>query len=354
VTAAGALAATYAGLCAVGGLAALAAALGGARTHFAVGNLAPTYAALVLTPLAYEAARRLGGAAGLDALQARWAAGGLAVLALYAILSDTARSVLAQAALIALPLGALAWALLDSLVDRMTSDAAVAGQGAPPTLLFGAVITGSVVALGWVFTYALQEYRRADERAQAVDDLLDALRAEIVDYLTDEARGKLDRSMPDTLARITGEPGFVPFVPSGRGAVVFDALKDRLHLMPSAATDPVVQFYVQLQDIHVMSKDLQSEPFRNLPADRMAAAYREFMELRTDADALAKRALAAILTEQRQFPTEVFAQFGVGTPDTSDRPRTGLAFSNSRSGATDPPPGAGSGDRGTEGRGALS
>ncbi len=367
MTAATVLGWVYLGLFLSGVAALVVAGTGGARARFVVSGLLPSFAAIVVVPLAYEAARRLGGLAGLEGAQARWAAGGLAVLVLYAVLSETARSVLAQAAIIAVPLGALALALLDSLVERMSALVAVSGQGvsgqgvagqgmagqgvagagASPALLVGAVVTGSVVALGWVFTYALQEFRRADERAQAVDDLLDALRAEIVDYLTDVSRGKLDRSMPETLARIVDDPGFVPFLPTGRDAVVFDALKDRLHLMPAAATDPVVQFYVQLQDIHVMSKDLQSPEFRTLPADRMAAAYRHYMELRTDADELAKEAFWAILTEQNQFPPAVFARMNVDVPK---RYAGKAAFSSSRSAWTGLPQGAGSADRGTVGR----
>lgn len=350
MTAAQALGWLYAGLCLAGAAAAVAAGAGGARARFVVSSLVPSFAAIVVVPLAYEATRSLGGLAGLEGAQARWAAGGLGVLVLYAILSDTARSVLAQAALVAVPLGALALALLDSLADRLSSVVAASGAGASPTILVGAVITGSVVALGWVFTYALQEFRRADERAQAVDDLLDALRAEIVDYLTDVSRGKLDRSMPETLARITGEPGYVPFLPTSRAAVVFDALKDRLHLMPAAATDPVVQFYVQLQDIHVMSKDLQSPEFRALPSDRMAAAYGHYMELRTDADDLAREALWAILTEQKEFPPTVFADMKVNMPRRHAGPKAPAAFSSSRSASNDLPQGAGSDDRGTEGR----
>lgn len=339
-----AVAGLYAALCAAGVVAAVAAGAGGARARFVVGSLVPSFAALVVVPLAYEGARLLGRSAGLESLQARWAAGGLAVLVLYAILSDTARSVLAQATLIALPLGALAWALLDSLVARLGDLVASGGPAASPLLLVGAVITGSVVALGWVFTYALQEYRRADERAQAVDDLLDALRAELVDYLTDESRGKRDRSMPEMLARIVAEPGFVPFLPTGREAVVFGALKDRLHLMPAGVTDSVVQFYVQLQDLHVMSRDLQSPEFRSLPPERMAAAYGEYIELRKDADELARAAFWDILTEQRQFPADVFGRLGIARPDR----RVGV--SNSRSAATGHPQGGAWGDTGTEAR----
>jgi hypothetical protein len=120
--------------------------------------------------------------------------------------------------------------------------------------------------------------------------------------------------------------------------------------MPQAATDPVVQFYVQLEDIHIMSRDLQSDAFRALPPDRMAAAYREFMELRTDADALAKRALAAILTEQRQFPAAVFARFGVVLPDDADSAADAARISGSRWAATGRPQGVASGDRGRAGR----
>jgi len=340
----------YAVLCIAGVGAVLAALQGGARARFVVSGLLPSYAAVVLVPLVYEGSRHLGRLAGLDGLQARWAAAGIAVLVLYGVLSDTARSVLSQAVLVALPLGALSWALLDSLAGRLTGLVAAVGPGASPAFLVGAVVTGSVIAVGWVFTFALQEYRRADERAQAVEDLLDALRAEIVDYLTDESRGKLDRTMPDTLALISDYPGYVPFLPTGRGAVVFDALKDRLHLMPSRATDAVVQFYVQLQDIHVMSKDLQSPEFRALPPDRMAAAYRHYIELRADADELAKEAFWAILTEQRQFPPAVFAALKLAVPKRFADATGKVPVSNSRSASNDHPPGAGSDDRGTEGR----
>ena len=151
-----------------------------------------------------------------------------------------------------------------------------------------AALAGTVLAVGWFVTFLLRELGTINARSRRRKDVELALRAEIFDYT--EA---LDDGDPvaeaDALHQKVIDAGdgkktaHIPYFPQISPPVVFQAVRDDLPTVSSAAIDSLVQFYSMLSDITSFAEDLRNPAFQRLAAARRVVAYTDYLEMRATA-----------------------------------------------------------------------
>jgi len=202
--------------------------------------------------------------------------------------------VLVRVALVALPLFGLGALILHHLaLDFANNDR-----------LMPALLAGGVVALGWLVTFGVQEYRRdADYRRRQID-VMTALQAEIYDILLQAAETdtrQQGRELANDIAiGKNGEPYHV-FSPTAKEMVAFAALAEHLDVLPDKTVQPIVAFYTQTNDLRQFSIDLQRPDHHALSAVRRSAVYDTYVQMRVRSEALGHQALAAINDELGWF-----------------------------------------------------
>lgn len=235
--------------------------------------------------------------------------GAAVLLLLYAALfGRSARQVVVRTALVAAPVGLIGFAGLDVLFGFVGPD----GEPGPiDTLIIQALIAGGFIALGWLVSFAVQEYRRVATVLKAERDVLVALREDVRDFLYAASRNDLrELEKRDTLL-ILGAPlaaPYQPFIPSVELSTVYRALAEQLPLVPEPPLGDVIFFYKQLSDVVAFTADLQGESYRSLPPDRRARAYRGYVQMRLT---LQRRGVAAIEPINAKFEKDRAA----GIPD---------------------------------------
>lgn len=167
---------------------------------------------------------------------------------------------------------------------------------APP--IVQAIVAGGIVGLGWIVTFATQEYRRWREREEMRTDIQMALRAEISDFAAAVDYAGLEEYGKEIEAEIRaggdGAGAFRVFVPHPKDRVIFDALSESIRHLGAGAVDHVVWFYSQLVDVEAFAEDLRSREFQKLPASRRAEAWRHYIQMLIEAKSRADQAKAAL------------------------------------------------------------
>lgn len=226
---------------------------------------------------------------------ARLGWGAAYLLSLLALPVPAARVLILRAGAVACIIGLAGWAAFLTLEPRIVNE-----DGRLP----GLVVTGLVIAAGWIVTFAIQEFRAEQARRAEVAEIMtafgaeihDALKGAVVEGMTRSARGR------DFSAKIReggGQGPYHPFVPRPNVTVVFDAMSNRAHLLPQRTLFAIVTFYTLYRDIAAMSDDLNSDPFRAMPPDRRAEQFDQFVDLWCDAD---KSGVAALTQINEDLP----------------------------------------------------
>lgn len=157
-----------------------------------------------------------------------------------------------------------------------------------------ALIAGVFVALGWLVNGWSNRRRDARVRAERVRDVQRAIFAEIRAYLAVLERDHLAEYGAQIAAKIEGEPGYFPVIPTEHNDAIFRAIVSEIHVLPRDTVDPVVLYYSQLNAIGAMIADLKSLKKDDIGAERAAAMYRDYISMKLGAVELGEAAMTAI------------------------------------------------------------
>lgn len=192
-----------------------------------------------------------------------------------------------------------------------------------------AVLTGLIVVLGWLTTFAFQQERQSRDRRDREIDVLLALRAEILNFIWKfqdrdlSAEVKMwqqiaEQGLPES-APEGSQPRIYDLGDKGKEAafhyqqaapIVFQSLVSDLPLTNDHTLAEIVQFYAQLQDIVQASEDLKGADFAAFPLRMRASNIARFYEMHETAVALGQRAVLAI---QNIVPAERLEAIQVAT-----------------------------------------
>lgn len=142
--------------------------------------------------------------------------------------------------------------------------------------------------------------QREDRRLRdaKILDLAKALRAEIAALSHELDRTSLEADGMGIVARILAQgdgPGrFTPRLPREPGDRVFKAMAREIHVLSSETVGPVVLYYTQLAKIAEMAEMIRAPEFDAMTADRRAAVYVSFVQMRVTAVDMALRASDAL------------------------------------------------------------
>jgi hypothetical protein len=162
--------------------------------------------------------------------------------------------------------------------------------------LWQGLLAGLVVVLGWLSTFLFQEERVEQERLAKQNDLLLALRAEILNYMWKFNEVDFDKNLKDLRALRTNRKK-VPlgFIPSQSELVVFRTVLGNLTVVDDTALHWAVQFYTQADDIAVLASDLRAPGFAAANTRRFQIDLLiKYVEMQRQAIRLGKVAVDAI------------------------------------------------------------
>ncbi|MCA8880173.1 MAG: hypothetical protein KDA73_09490 [Rhodobacteraceae bacterium] len=218
----------------------------------------------------------------------------LLILMLYALANRLARPVIWRSAIVGLPLALLGAAgYLGVRHDVPPGDQWRVAQ---------AVVAGGVVALGWIVTFAVQEYRRAEERADRVRDTLLALTEEIFTALDRLDAHDIAGEARDAQKKILsgeGEHPYRPFSISQSPPTIYESVSDSVALLPPGVLEPVVRFYAFYSDLTTIIEDTHRADHALLASKRRKALHEELTRVRAGTLYWAVRGLIAINREVR-------------------------------------------------------
>lgn len=157
-----------------------------------------------------------------------------------------------------------------------------------------AVLAGLFVAAGWVVNGRENRRREAALREEKVRDVLRALYSEIRAYVSVLRRDAVGTNGALRAARIRGEAGFFPFVPSERNATIFSSIVGDISILPDAAIHSIVLYYAQVDAIEAMIDDLRRLDLARIGPARAADLYTDFAQAKIEAALLGADALADI------------------------------------------------------------
>lgn len=162
-------------------------------------------------------------------------------------------------------------------MDPIATDPRVAAA------LVGAAAAVVMAMVGRIYaTFAERQTERRRRREQRLD-VQTALSAEIMAHVHQLGQVDLEAHAERMLARMAQEPGFLPFVPRERHDAVFQAMLERIHLLPSETVEPVTLYYAQVAATAMLAEDLRSDAFRGMTPERQATMFRHFMEMKNEA-----------------------------------------------------------------------
>lgn len=202
------------------------------------------------------------------------------------------------------PFVAIAFVLTTTLIPRVvgTEDLSAA---------FGALVTGAIVAVGWIASATASEYRQAldedrqeGERETMRRDTLIALRSEIVTFVEVLDRTDIVGSGHDVVRNIRrGLDGdgrktaeYHPFSTTESDPVIFHAVSGNVPSLPADVVEVVVRFYAQLTDLKAVVMDTRSSEARGLSRERRVNLHAILVRRRLE---VLHRGLAAIVAINR-------------------------------------------------------
>jgi hypothetical protein len=160
--------------------------------------------------------------------------------------------------------------------------------------LVAAIVSALVTMAGWLVSHQRDLRVDARRRRERVVDLQTALRAEIRSRRQRFAAIDLAKHGTDTVARMTADDSFVPFVPNEVQSFIFGAVAKEIHVLPTEVIDPAVLYYQQCDAIAQFVLDLRSDRFHNLESPRRIAMFKDYIAMNVFALELADAALSAL------------------------------------------------------------
>ena len=222
------------------------------------------------------------------------------VMAGYSIMSAHVRKVLWRAVALALPIGLIGYGAFLALEPQFADN--------EKRFLYVALISGGVVATGWIFTFLLQSWREDVARSVKVEETLIALHEEIFDFLadikqfsdqnlTEDDRAEVqERQVAEVLTYILGADGetsipemiagdanYFRYVILAKELKIFESVISDVQILPQNVIPSLVGVYSQMQDLQMMQRAVQDEKFWQLPQDRRAELFFEYENVRLEA-----------------------------------------------------------------------
>lgn len=146
------------------------------------------------------------------------------------------------------------------------------------TPLLQALITGSVLAMGWLTATIFNELERRRARAEKTRDYHKAIYAEIG---TSIQAFSMDGDFPQQLLdQMRSDEGFIPFIPKQKHDHVFSELVGDIEVLPRQTIDMIVGYYVIVHNLTALAEDMRSDGFAHLPQKRRIAIYEDYARLR--------------------------------------------------------------------------
>ncbi|MEM9968964.1 MAG: hypothetical protein AAF755_12810 [Pseudomonadota bacterium] len=163
------------------------------------------------------------------------------------------------------------------------------------TGIWQAVIAGGIVAIGWAVNGWQNRRVAARLRKEKLRDYHRAIYAEIGANLANLWDVEsLENHRDAILARMAGDPSFVPFIPIERQDAVFDAFIGEIHILPRQTIDPIVVYYAQVKSIAALALDMRSDRFASMPPDSRRAMYEDYIDMKIQLLAFGQYANALI------------------------------------------------------------
>ncbi len=143
--------------------------------------------------------------------------------------------------------------------------------------IVAALISGSISLIGlylggWI---AIRHERR--RRKEKVRDFQIALRAEIRSELHNLLSIDFDKHFQEITSRYAELPGYSVFPSYPPRHVIFEALKDEIHVLPEEVIDEIILYSRQRYAIEKFVEDMRDPRFGQLSADRQLEMYKDFV-----------------------------------------------------------------------------
>lgn len=141
-----------------------------------------------------------------------------------------------------------------------------------------ALISGVVIATGWIATWLASEYQRDRSRDQTRRETLYALRSEIFTaFQTLDSIDWLENARVVQAHIRTGgddeNTRYHPFVGTESPPIVFQAVSGSINLLPEGTLEPILRFYSALNDLATLGSDLRGVAFSKLDTVRRIGGH---------------------------------------------------------------------------------
>lgn len=172
--------------------------------------------------------------------------------------------------------------------------------------VYPALVTGSVIVLGWFVTFLFSSYAEAQKFHHQRRDTLIALRNEIfalVDKLDNQpiaahAEKVQTRILSGDGTDANGNPiEYFPFSTMESEPIVFEAISSSIPALGEDAVEGVIRFYAEYTDLRRMIEDSRNEQTRSLSRERRVAFHQQLTKRRISTLRWGLRALVAINVE---------------------------------------------------------
>ncbi len=172
--------------------------------------------------------------------------------------------------------------------------------------VYPALVTGSVIVLGWFVTFLFSSYAEAQKFHLQRRDTLIALRNEIfalVDKLDNQpiaahAEKVQKRILSGDGTDAKGNPiEYFPFSTMESEPIVFEAISSSIPALGEDAVEGVIRFYAEYTDLRRMIEDSRNEQTRSLSRERRVAFHQQLTKRRISTLRWGLRALVAINVE---------------------------------------------------------
>jgi hypothetical protein len=174
-------------------------------------------------------------------------------------------------------------------------------MGLVKSIVFGLII-------GWIIRHRQERAVEAERRREKVLDVQRALHAEISAHLHQLQMDDLVAHKAAMVARIAGDPEFVPLVPKQTHAMIFEAIVGEIQVLPEEAITPVSLYYGQILGVANFADEFRSEAFANMSPRRRAEMYGDFMDMKMMSLSLGQKAIRGI---ERSYARTSGTQIGV-------------------------------------------
>ncbi len=219
----------------------------------------------------------------------------LFLLVFVTLMSPLLRAALFRIFLVFLPVMVVASVAVFLLLDGLTET--------EKQRVYPALVTGTVLVLGWFVTYLSSTFREVDARERERRDALVSLKHEIfalVDKLDNQPIEKHAKTVQERIENGDGQFGrgqpkeYQPFSTMESEPIVFEAIAPTIPTLDEETVGPVVRFYAEYTDLRRMVEDSRSAQIQKLPRERRVAFHKQLTKRRKSTLRWGLKALVAI------------------------------------------------------------